>query len=270
MNTMYIGYIYKFTLIPTGKIYIGKRQKPEFDNKYWGSGTTWKKVISNFKKEDIKREILEWCTSIDDLNTKEVYWISKLNSRDPSIGYNQSIGGSNGSSGVPCSLSRKNKVSRANKGRKHSEISKKNMSEGQKRLRRENPEYNKKCISYLKSFHLNNPESYKTRCLKIRCIELDMEFNSIKEACEYLGLTYHEKLRISYCFKNNDYTVGGYHWELISGTVKNSYNGKKVMCIETKEIFNSITEASIKNNNSNISRACRKGCLANGYHWKFV
>ena len=47
---------------------------------------------------------------------------------------------------------------------------------------------------------------------------------------------------------------------------------KKVMCIETKEIFNSIKEAS--NNRSeacNISRCCkglRKTCR--GYHWKFI
>ena len=33
-----IGYIYKFTLTTTGKIYVGKRQSSIFDEKYFGSG----------------------------------------------------------------------------------------------------------------------------------------------------------------------------------------------------------------------------------------
>lgn len=28
------GYIYKFTLTTTGKIYVGKRQRSKFDNSY--------------------------------------------------------------------------------------------------------------------------------------------------------------------------------------------------------------------------------------------
>lgn len=90
------GYIYKFTLIPTGKIYIGKRQKEHFDNNYWGSGVNWVKAIKNYSKNDISREVLEWCETKEDLIEKEIYWISKLNSRNPEIGYNISKGGNGG------------------------------------------------------------------------------------------------------------------------------------------------------------------------------
>lgn len=37
---MAIGYIYKFTLIPTGLIYVGKKQRSKFVESYYGSGPT--------------------------------------------------------------------------------------------------------------------------------------------------------------------------------------------------------------------------------------
>lgn len=93
------GYIYKFTLIPTGLIYVGKRCRSEFDENYFGSGTKWLRAINYFStfKEDYKylitREILQWANSPDELNLLERYWIKKLNSQDSLIGYNISSGG---------------------------------------------------------------------------------------------------------------------------------------------------------------------------------
>ena len=45
---------------------------------------------------------------------------------------------------------------------------------------------------------------------------------------------------------------------------------KKVRCIETGEIFNSIAEANKRFHSSHIGDACNKKCeLAGGYHWEF-
>ena len=92
------GYIYKFTLVPTSKIYVGKHkyQYEKLDEDYWGSGHKWKRTISNFSHNDIKREIIEFCNTKEELFEREKYWIKELNSRDPDIGYNVSTGGEDG------------------------------------------------------------------------------------------------------------------------------------------------------------------------------
>lgn len=48
---------------------------------------------------------------------------------------------------------------------------------------------------------------------------------------------------------------------------------KKVKCVETGEIFNSVTEAakSVKSETSNISKCCRNSkYICKGYHWEYV
>lgn len=90
------GYIYKCTLLPTQKIYIGKKKSAKFLNHYYGSGSDWNHIISKYKKSEIKREILQWCYSEDELNRAEMYWIEKLNSTNSDIGYNVSFGGIGG------------------------------------------------------------------------------------------------------------------------------------------------------------------------------
>lgn len=92
-----IGYIYKFTLTTTGKIYVGKRQSSIFDEKYFGSGLYWKRALKQHGgKAAVQREVLEWCETKEKLNLQEKYWIAKLNARDPNIGYNIATGGDGG------------------------------------------------------------------------------------------------------------------------------------------------------------------------------
>lgn len=44
---------------------------------------------------------------------------------------------------------------------------------------------------------------------------------------------------------------------------------KKVVCIETDEVFNSIKEAKERYGNSNIVRAIKFGSTVYGYHWRY-
>lgn len=89
------GYIYKFTVKDTGKIYVGKHKfdKEELDENYWGGGIAWKNVLKKYGKNSIVREVLEYCDDLDTLNTREKYWIEYLNATDKLVGYNISIGG---------------------------------------------------------------------------------------------------------------------------------------------------------------------------------
>ena len=84
------AYIYKFTLIPTGKFYVGQHTSDEFDENYYGSGVIWKKALSKYSKEDVKREILEWCIdkSREYVTERENYWITTLDALNPDIAYN--------------------------------------------------------------------------------------------------------------------------------------------------------------------------------------
>lgn len=87
------GYIYKTTNLKNGKIYIGQHKSANFDENYFGSGVWFKKVFLANGRENFTCEIIEECTSLDEMNSREVYWIEEYQSRNPDIGYNLAKGG---------------------------------------------------------------------------------------------------------------------------------------------------------------------------------
>lgn len=149
------GYIYKTTNLINNKIYIGQHKSETFEpHKYIGSGTLLQKAIKKYGLENFKCELLEECESTEELNKKEVFWISELKPE-----YNISEGGTGGSSkgrkfsetgrkhmseakkgsgntmyGKHHSSETKRKISESKKGRKLSEDVKKRISEGHKGL----------------------------------------------------------------------------------------------------------------------------------------
>lgn len=86
--------IYKTTNLINGKIYIG--QDKNNNPNYYGSGKLLKSAIGKYGKKNFKKEILEVCASVKDLDDREVFWIDKLGSKDLNIGYNISDGGKEG------------------------------------------------------------------------------------------------------------------------------------------------------------------------------
>ncbi len=91
-------YVYKVTNIINGKIYIGKRScdcNPVDDIKYIGSGKFLKLAIGKYGIHNFIKEIIELC-DIDSINSREIYWIHKLNSTNKNIGYNVAGGGEGG------------------------------------------------------------------------------------------------------------------------------------------------------------------------------
>lgn len=89
------GYIYKITNKINGKIYVGKHKydKPEIDESYWCSGSYIMRSINKYGTENFTRELICICETLEELNEKEKYWISTLNSMDKNIGYNLTRGG---------------------------------------------------------------------------------------------------------------------------------------------------------------------------------
>ena len=88
------GYIYLTTNSLNGKIYVGQKKSKRFlGNKYLGSGRRLKSAIKSYGENVFAVEMIDEAESLDELNDKEIYWISYYNSTDPLIGYNISLGG---------------------------------------------------------------------------------------------------------------------------------------------------------------------------------
>lgn len=77
--------VYKITCLVNDKIYVGK---DTHDNpKYLGSGVLIKRAVKKYGKDNFKKEILETCNTLEELNVKEKYWLNKLQPFYPR-GYN--------------------------------------------------------------------------------------------------------------------------------------------------------------------------------------
>jgi hypothetical protein len=72
--------IYKITNLINNKIYVGKDSKN--DPKYLGSGLYINRAIKKYGKENFKKEILEYCDNSQELNEREIFWISELDARN--------------------------------------------------------------------------------------------------------------------------------------------------------------------------------------------
>jgi group I intron endonuclease len=108
--------IYKTTNLINGKIYIGQNQTE--DSSYLGSGKLIKRAIKKNGRNNFKREVIEICNIKEELDRQEKYWIEKLQSRNPDIGYNLHEGGEGGNRNkVELSQATKNKMSKSKKGK---------------------------------------------------------------------------------------------------------------------------------------------------------
>ena len=106
------NYIYKITNQINGKIYIGKHSTDNLDDGYMGSGILICKAEKKYGLENFTKEYLAFCDTEEKLNWFEKFYIKKFNARE--VGYNLTDGGD----GIL--------------GRKHTEETRKKMSESQK------------------------------------------------------------------------------------------------------------------------------------------
>lgn len=124
--------IYKITNSINGKIYIGQDSKNNPD--YYGSGTYLKRAINKYGKENFKKEIIEDNISNKQiLNEREIYWIGKLDSRNPEIGYNLTIGGE-GTNGYIFTKEDKEKISNAVSGENNGMFGKHHTEKTRKKI----------------------------------------------------------------------------------------------------------------------------------------
>lgn len=136
------GYLYKTTNIKNGKLYIGQK-KGAFSKSYLGSGIHIKNAIKGTGKQFFRVELICYLSTSQQLDEFEKHMISKYreivgkdaiyNIADggkwTTIGYNSS-GTKNGFYGKTHSSIVRKIISKTHKGKKYSDIHRKNMSIG--------------------------------------------------------------------------------------------------------------------------------------------
>lgn len=126
--------VYKTTNLINGKQYIGRDM---YNNpKYLGSGKLLNKAIKKYGIEHFQKEILQECSSVDELKAAEEYWITYYNaSVDPNF-YNILNGSSGGDSLSQHpdleNIREKIRTARAKQVINHSEETKNKISASQK------------------------------------------------------------------------------------------------------------------------------------------
>lgn len=94
-NSNYYGYIYITTNLLNDMQYIGQHSSSTFDKNYYGSGKLIKQALSEYGRKNFKCEVIEWCSSYEELNEREIYWINYYEADTSDKFYNLAYGGSN-------------------------------------------------------------------------------------------------------------------------------------------------------------------------------
>lgn len=145
------NYIYLTTNKINGKIYVGQHSTDNLNDGYIGSGTLLKMALKKYGINNFSKEILAYADTQNKLDYLEKFYIRKYKSRELYNGYNLTDGGAGfcglvftdehrrkiaeklkGNThtlGYICSEETKQKISKANKGKKRTYDFKKRMSE---------------------------------------------------------------------------------------------------------------------------------------------
>ena len=259
-NIKCYGVIYKITNKTNGKVYIGQTIKDRgFNGRYDYSGVgierVYKVLLINKKSKSkfcnthlltsIEKygldsfdvcEVFDVAFSKYELDIKERTWISIYKSTNRNYGYNFTHGGSNGK--PVADVNRRNSLSKIGKN-----------------LRSENPNSKKViCLTTNEIFNctIDAAERYK------------LNRTAISQACS-------GKRKLAGSLENGEKLVWMYYDEYINNKleVENRLNPeyikpkstcKKVVCLTTGIVFNSISEAALYYNqksNANISSCCK-------------
>lgn len=230
-NNNFYGFIYLTTNLINGKKYIG--QKKGYSDTYLGSGKILKLAIKKYGRKNFQREILDYAYSKEELNLKEDYYIHKYNAHHSNEFYNIS------SSYTPNVWEDKTeeekqelvkRIRRAHLkgnyqteqfrqkmsqvtsgknngmfGRKHTEKSKKKMSDNSKGLTsgKSNGMFGKKGCKAINGVHVYMYED-KSK------IHLIKEFISVREFQKYFGIIGHKGLDDAV---RNNKIYKGYYWD---------------------------------------------------------
>lgn len=249
-----LGTIYKIENLVNGNVYVGQTVRQFKERKKQHLSLLRRNIHDNqhlqnawnkYGEKNFNFSIIEKC-KIEDLDEAEIFWISYY--KEFVAVYNLESGG--------------------NKNKKLSKETRRKLSEATKSQ------------GWIGGKH--------PRARKVICIDTGVIYPSIVEASQYIGCNYDNIHQVclgnNVCAKGKDgkyyqfaYYQEGMKYEL--KPIKNIKEPKKVICVNTGEIFDSTHEASIKTgvSQSKISMCCNgkrrhAGRLENGEWlvWEFL
>lgn len=290
--------IYLLTNLINGKQYVGQTiQQLRFriyDHKlkkkfYIGQ------AIDKYGLENFKIEILEECSTKEQLDERERYWIAKLNTKAPN-GYNLTNGGE-GVCGRRLSAETVKKILTNEPQRREIRCLKtgeiflsvgsaaRHFGISRAAIRRscQGKTITPRCgfkFEFVDSplSEESKQKSRKTRAKPVRCIETGEIFPSAMIASKIKNIS---NDRVGAACRGVTKSAGGYHWEFVDEqrpakvlTIQDLLPRERaVRCVETGEHFKSIKLAGIIKNIScaNIGEVCRGNRkTAGGYHWEYL
>ena len=99
--------------------------------------------------------------------------------------------------------------------------------------------------------------------MRIKCLETGEIYESIREAAEETGIC---RKSIELVINGKSQRAQGYSWRPVR-----TGKPKKVKCVETGQVFDSINQAEILHKNHHIGDCCRgTRNRAAGMSWKFI
>ena len=280
--------VYKHTNKSNGKCYIGITKKTNPQRRWGKNGYNYKtsnnsrfaKAIVKYGWDNFEHEIIEKnIASLKEANERERYWIKFHDSYHN--GYNSTLGGnSNSGLGIPILQIDKNTLKVIARFENITEASEKlnivkhGIIDCCKRKSITSGDF---CWCYEKDYNKNwTKPNKKSRNVSVVCIETGKIYKNAVEAAKDMKIE-QSVSGITVCCKHKALTCRGYHWcyydELKTFKIRETLRKKKVICIETQEIFPSIANAAKKYNvcPSCIREACtgeiRKSCRL---HWQFL
>lgn len=125
--------IYKTTNLINGKFYVGKdeRNKPS----YLGSGIKLNRAIRKYGRENFVKEVIEVCSTKEELNEREKYWIKETKAQE--LGYNIADGGWGGNT---ISEENKERILNGFKGGKHTPETRERIRKTREEKKKQNPD----------------------------------------------------------------------------------------------------------------------------------
>lgn len=231
-----MAYIYLTTNLVNDKKYIGQHNGSIKDN-YLGSGVLLVKAIEKYGKENFKKEILEEC-DITELDEKEKYWIAYYNALEDENFYNLSKGGQKGDG---WEAARRFFQRHPEKAQEVYQKNYQNLKEWQKNNPDKVKENIEKFIQGSRDYYNAHPEKRRENIAKLQIAKEKWQREHPEEVQQQI---------------KNFIKAGS------------DANSQKVRCVNTGEIFPSISEAARRYNThqTNISKVLKGERKSAGKH----
>lgn len=124
-------FVYKTTNLVNGKSYIGKHSTKNLSDGYLGSGLVIMRAVDKYGSKNFKREILEFCSTLDEAYSREECIITDFDAVNSELFYNMTAGGKGNKGYVPIFTEEwKRKISESLKGKILTKEHRDNVSKG--------------------------------------------------------------------------------------------------------------------------------------------